>query len=129
MIQEKLIVVKNIDTKSVTQNPNQRTSRPDVSSKSNNKKRQESKDNFTPVGELYANLFQRLVMWGMITPLLGHIFNPRSRNFDPDVRCAYHSNAQGHSIEDYADLKSEIEKMIQDRSIMVQNIDSEESSR
>ncbi|KAF3668475.1 putative germin-like protein 2-1-like [Capsicum annuum] len=31
----------------------------------------------------------------------------------------------GHSIEDYRDLKREIEKMIQDGSIMVQNIDSE----
>ncbi|KAM3306626.1 hypothetical protein P3S67_013496 [Capsicum chacoense] len=35
---------------------------------------------------------------------------------------------KGHSIEDCRDLKREIEKMIQDGSIMVLNIDSEESS-
>ncbi|KAM3236888.1 hypothetical protein P3L10_011917 [Capsicum annuum] len=64
----------------------------------------------------------------MITPLLGHTLNLRSRNFNPNTRCAYHSDARGHSIEDYQDLKREIEKMIKDGSIMVQNIDSEGSS-
>ncbi|KAM3281930.1 hypothetical protein P3S67_027577 [Capsicum chacoense] len=64
----------------------------------------------------------------MITSLLGHTLNPLSRNFDPNARCAYHSDAQGYSIEDCRDLKKEIENMIQDRSIMVQNTDSEKSS-
>ena len=64
----------------------------------------------------------------MITPLLGYTLNRRSRNFDPNIRCAYHSDAQGHSIEDCRDWKREIENMIQDRSIMVQNVDSEERS-
>ncbi|PHT39948.1 hypothetical protein CQW23_18802 [Capsicum baccatum] len=36
--------------------------------------------------------------------------------------------AMGHSIEDCHALRREIEKMIQDKSIMVQNMDSEESS-
>ena len=64
----------------------------------------------------------------MITALLGHTFNRRSRNFDSNTRCAYYSEAQGHSIEDCRYLKREIEKMIHDGSIMVQNIDSEGSS-
>ncbi|KAM3343759.1 hypothetical protein P3S68_025849 [Capsicum galapagoense] len=64
----------------------------------------------------------------MITSLLGYTPDPHLRNFDPSVRCAYHSDVQGHSIEGCQALKREIEKMIQDRSIMVQNIDSEESS-
>ncbi|KAM3397394.1 hypothetical protein P3S68_000906 [Capsicum galapagoense] len=64
----------------------------------------------------------------MITPLLGHTSNRRLRNFDPNARCTYHSDAQGHSIEDCRDLKREIEKMIQDGSIMVQNIDREKKS-
>ncbi|KAM3356892.1 hypothetical protein P3S68_023606 [Capsicum galapagoense] len=64
----------------------------------------------------------------MITLLLGHTLNRHSRNFDPDVRCAYYSEVQGHSIEDYRDLKREIEKIIHDGSIMMQNIDSEGSS-
>ncbi|PHT87723.1 hypothetical protein T459_09829 [Capsicum annuum] len=106
----------------------QSPSRPDFRSKLNNEMRQKSRDSFTPIGESYASLFQRLVQEGMITPLLGHTINPRSRNFNPNARCAYHSDAQGHSIEDCRDLKREIKKMIQDRSIMVQNIDNEESS-
>ncbi|PHT83035.1 hypothetical protein T459_11478 [Capsicum annuum] len=36
--------------------------------------------------------------------------------------------SQGHSIEKFLDLKREIENMIQDGSIMVKNIDSEENS-
>ncbi|PHT81948.1 hypothetical protein T459_14963 [Capsicum annuum] len=38
-----------------------------------------------------------------------------------------HRRRPGHSIEDCRDLKREIKKMIQDKLIMVQNIDSEES--
>ncbi|PHT79101.1 hypothetical protein T459_17153 [Capsicum annuum] len=64
----------------------------------------------------------------MITPLLRHTINPCSRSFDPNAQCAYHSDAQGHNIEDCRDLKREIEKMIQDRSIIVKNIDNEENS-
>ncbi|PHT90479.1 hypothetical protein T459_05592 [Capsicum annuum] len=103
-------------------------SRPDFLSKPNNEIRQKSRDSFTPIGESYASLFQRLVQWGMITSLLGCTLNRSSRNFDPNVRCAYHSDAQSHSIEDCRDLKREIEKIIQDGSIMVQNIDNERSS-
>ncbi|KAM3249945.1 hypothetical protein P3L10_011715 [Capsicum annuum] len=106
----------------------QNPSKPDFLSKPNNEMRQKSRDSFTPIGESYASLFQRLVQEGMITPLLGHTLNRRSRNFDPNARCAYHSEAQGHSIEDCRDLKREIEKMIHDGSIMVQNIDSGGSS-
>ncbi|KAF3660171.1 hypothetical protein FXO38_12253, partial [Capsicum annuum] len=90
--------------------------------------RQKPRNSFTPIGELYASLFQRLVQWGMITPLLRHTPNLHLRNFDPNVRCVYHSNVQGHSIKDCQSLKREIEKMIQDKSIVVQNIDCEESS-
>ncbi|KAF3655418.1 hypothetical protein FXO38_12359 [Capsicum annuum] len=72
----------------------QRSSRPDFWSKPNNEIREKSRDSFTPIGDSYESLFQRL----------------------------------GHSIEDCHALKREIEKMIQDKSIMVQNIDSEESS-
>ncbi|KAM3377576.1 hypothetical protein P3S68_009989 [Capsicum galapagoense] len=64
----------------------------------------------------------------MITPLLGHTSNWHLKFFDPNALCAYHSDAQGYSIGDCQDLKREIEKMIQDGSIMVQNIDSKGSS-
>ena len=64
----------------------------------------------------------------MVTPVLGYTPDPHSKKFDANVRCAYHSDVQGHSIEDCRSLKREIEKMIQDKSIMVQTIDTEESS-
>ena len=58
----------------------------------------------------------------MITPFLGYTPDPYSRSFDPNVRCAYHSDVQGHSTEDCCTLKREIEKIIQDKLIVVQNI-------
>ncbi|PHT46827.1 hypothetical protein CQW23_15985 [Capsicum baccatum] len=54
----------------------------------------------------------------MITPLLGYTPDPLSRSFDRNVRYAYHSDVQGHSTEDCRALKRQIEKMIQDKSIM-----------
>ncbi|KAM3269444.1 hypothetical protein P3S67_030326 [Capsicum chacoense] len=70
---------------------------------------------------------QILAQRGMITLLLGYTPDPHSRSFDPNVRYAYHSDVQGHSIEDCRALKREIKKMIQDKLIMVQNIDNEEN--
>ncbi|KAF3634267.1 hypothetical protein FXO37_26573 [Capsicum annuum] len=78
----------------------QNPSKPDFLSKINNEMRQKSRDSVIPIGESYASLFQRLVQEEMITLLLGHTLNRHSRNFDPNARCAYHSEVQGHSIED-----------------------------
>ncbi|KAM3327188.1 hypothetical protein P3S67_002314 [Capsicum chacoense] len=55
----------------------------------------------------------------MITPLLGYTPDPQSRNFDPNVQYVYHSDVQGHSIEDCCALKRDIERMIQDKLIIV----------
>ncbi|PHT73158.1 hypothetical protein T459_23943 [Capsicum annuum] len=64
----------------------------------------------------------------MITPLLGYTPDPHSKNFDRNVRYVYHSDVQGHSTEDYRALKREIERMIQDKLIMVQDVESGEGS-
>ncbi|KAM3232739.1 hypothetical protein P3L10_018098 [Capsicum annuum] len=100
----------------------------DFCSKPNNEKKQKLRDNFTPIGESYTNLFQKLRQKDMITPLLGYTPDPHSRNFDPNVRYVYHSDVQGHSTEDCRALKREIERMIQDKLIMVQDVDSGEGS-
>ncbi|KAK4707191.1 hypothetical protein R3W88_033243 [Solanum pinnatisectum] len=47
--------------------------------------------------------------------------DPRSKGFNPAARCAYHSDAPGHNTEDFRTLKSEVEKMIQAKIIVVQN--------
>ncbi|KAM3374837.1 hypothetical protein P3S68_013551 [Capsicum galapagoense] len=97
----------------------QSPSRSDFRSKPYNEMRQKLKDSFTLIGESYANLFQRLVQRGMITLLLGYTPDPHSKHFDANVRCAYHSDVQGHSIEDCRSLKRKRERMIQDKLIMV----------
>ncbi|KAM3377038.1 hypothetical protein P3S68_009451 [Capsicum galapagoense] len=65
----------------------------------NNEKRRKLRDSFTPIGESYTSLFQKLRQKDMITPLLSH------------------------STEDCRALKREIERMIQDKLIMVQDVD------
>ncbi|KAF3656188.1 hypothetical protein FXO38_14273 [Capsicum annuum] len=89
-MKESKIVESHPQTPQTYQSP----SRSDFQSKPNNEMGQKSRDIFTPIGESYASLFQRL----------------------------------DYSIEDCRSLKREIEKMIQDISIMVQTIDNEESS-
>ncbi|KAM3301042.1 hypothetical protein P3S67_015542 [Capsicum chacoense] len=75
------------------------------------------------------NIPIRLRKLGIIIPLLECTPNPHSRNFDPHVRCAYHSDIQCHSIEDCRALKREIERMIQEKLIVVQNIDTTSVTR
>ncbi|KAM3263708.1 hypothetical protein P3L10_000702 [Capsicum annuum] len=92
-------------------------------------KKRKSKNNFIPIEKSYANLFQRLRKLDIITSLLECTPDPYSRNFDPYVRCAYHFDIQGHSIEDCRALKREIERMIQEKLIVVQNIDTRSVTR
>ncbi|KAM3249813.1 hypothetical protein P3L10_011583 [Capsicum annuum] len=56
----------------------------DFISKPNNEKKQKLRDNFTPIGESYTSLFQKLRQKDMITPLIGYTPDPHSRNFDPN---------------------------------------------
>ncbi|KAM3263395.1 hypothetical protein P3L10_000389 [Capsicum annuum] len=79
-------------------------------------------------GQAPQNLYQNPLYSIPPSPYQVYTPDPHSRSFDRNVRCTYHSDVQGHSIEDCRALKREIEKMIQDKSIMVQNIDSKESS-
>ncbi|XP_060182324.1 uncharacterized protein LOC132611988 [Lycium barbarum] len=45
--------------------------------------------------------------------------NPNARGFDPTIRCEYHSNTQGHSTKNCFTLKRAIEKLIDDKSIVI----------
>ncbi|KAG5613797.1 hypothetical protein H5410_013621 [Solanum commersonii] len=50
------------------------------------------------------------------TPMTSNpLFIPTAptNGFNPTTRCAYHSDAPGHSIEDCRDFKKKVEKMIQ----------------
>ncbi|XP_070044621.1 uncharacterized protein [Nicotiana tomentosiformis] len=54
---------------------------------------QRLKDNFTPIGESYASVFEKLKHYDMIAPIPPNHVDPRARSFDPSKRCEYHSNA------------------------------------
>ncbi|XP_075079375.1 uncharacterized protein LOC142164757 [Nicotiana tabacum] len=86
---------------------------------------QRQRNSFTPIGESYTNLFEKLKLSGLIEPLLGYTSDPYAKVFDPAVRCMYHSNVQGHSIEDCRSLKKEIERMIQEGVIVINDNDRE----
>ncbi|XP_060194914.1 uncharacterized protein LOC132624106 [Lycium barbarum] len=80
---------------------------------------QRQRENFTPIGESYTSLLRKLIQLGLIEPIMSYNVNPNARGFDPTVRCEYHSNAQGHSTENCFTLKRAIEKLIDDKAIVI----------
>ncbi|KAH0689120.1 hypothetical protein KY289_016478 [Solanum tuberosum] len=78
-------------------------------------------NNFRPIGESYTSLFEKLKCLNMIESISQNYADPRSKDFNPVARCAYHSDSPGHNTEDCRTLKSEMEKMIQEKMIVVQN--------
>ncbi|XP_075084516.1 uncharacterized protein LOC142167913 [Nicotiana tabacum] len=85
---------------------------------------QRLKDNFTPIGESYASMFQKLKHYDMIAPIPPNHVDPRARSFDHSKRCEYHSNAHGHNVESCRDLKREIVRIIQEKLIVIQDNDT-----
>ena len=73
-------------------------------------------------------MFEKLKHSGLIEPLLGYTSDPYAKGFDPTVRCMYHSNVQGHSIEDCHSLKREIERMIQEGVIVSNDSDKKHAN-
>ncbi|XP_019252856.1 PREDICTED: uncharacterized protein LOC109231668 [Nicotiana attenuata] len=57
------------------------------------RERQQRKQTFTPLGESYASLFQRLRQLGVLRPIESKIPNPFPKNLDYSLRCAYCSDA------------------------------------
>ncbi|XP_060210244.1 uncharacterized protein LOC132637118 [Lycium barbarum] len=82
-------------------------------------RKQRQRENFTPIGESYTSLLRKLIQLGLIEPIMSYNVNPNARGFDPTVRCEYHSNAQGHSTENCFTLKRAIEKLIDDKAIVI----------
>ena len=73
-------------------------------------------------------MFEKLKLSGLIELLLGYTPDPYAKGFNPAVRCMYHSNVQGHSIEDCRSLKKEIERMIQEGAIVINDSDREHAN-
>ncbi|KAH0722166.1 hypothetical protein KY285_004787 [Solanum tuberosum] len=66
---------------------------------------QRHRNNFTPIGESYTSLFNKLKHLKIIEPILQNYVDPHAKGFNPTARCAYHSDAPGHSIEDCRNFK------------------------
>ncbi|XP_070049903.1 uncharacterized protein [Nicotiana tomentosiformis] len=85
------------------------------------KERQQRKETFTPLGESYTSLFQRLRQLDVLRPIEPKIPNPPPRNLDYSLRCTYCSDAPGHDTEKCWHLKRAIQELIDKNQIMVQS--------
>ncbi|XP_070026042.1 uncharacterized protein [Nicotiana sylvestris] len=88
------------------------------------RERQQQKQTFTPLGEFYASLFQRLRWLDVLRPIESKIPNPHPMNLDYSLRCAYCSNASGHDIKKCWHLKRAIQELIDTNQIIVQSPDT-----
>ncbi|XP_075109906.1 uncharacterized protein LOC142181194 [Nicotiana tabacum] len=59
------------------------------------RREQKLKDSFTPIGESYASLFEKLKQHDMIALIPPNQVDRRAKSFDSSKRCEYHSNALG----------------------------------
>ncbi|KAH0635547.1 hypothetical protein KY289_035462 [Solanum tuberosum] len=85
------------------------------------KKGNGAKDEFTPIGESYASLFQKLRTLNVLSPIERKMSNPPPRNLDYSQHCAYCSDAPGHNIERCWYLKKAIQDLIDSHRIIVEN--------
>ncbi|XP_049414840.1 uncharacterized protein LOC125877655 [Solanum stenotomum] len=79
---------------------------------------QGQKRKFTPLGESYSSLFQKLRKVGVIGSIPPHCLIPTTPGFQANERCEYHSGAQGHNTDNCWTLKGAIEKLI-DHGVVV----------
>jgi len=84
---------------------------------------QKPMNNFIPIEESYTSVFEKLKRLNMIEPIPQNYVDPHAKGFNPTIRCAYHSDAPGHSTEDCRNLRRKVEEMIQTKMIVVQNDD------
>ncbi|XP_060183150.1 uncharacterized protein LOC132613116 [Lycium barbarum] len=75
---------------------------------------------FTTLNEPLANIFKRLSAKGILQPKEGFIPKHPPPNFDLSKSCAYHSNIQGHDIEECPALRFKIQSMIESGKIKLQ---------
>ncbi|KAK6803218.1 hypothetical protein RDI58_001002 [Solanum bulbocastanum] len=78
-------------------------------------------NNLTPIGGSHTSLFEKLKRLNMIESIPQNYVNPRPKGFYPVARCAYHFDVPRKCTEDCRTLKSEVEKMIQAKMIVVEN--------
>ncbi|XP_069152548.1 uncharacterized protein [Solanum lycopersicum] len=75
---------------------------------------------FTPLRESQTQLYERLKAMGMLYPIEGRPANPLGKFYRADHRCAYHSGAVGHDMENCSTLKHKIQNMINNNLINIE---------
>ncbi|XP_019252247.1 PREDICTED: uncharacterized protein LOC109231140 [Nicotiana attenuata] len=76
------------------------------------------RNQFTPIGESYSGLFQKLVRRGLLQPVAQNRPNAESPSHQADARCEYHFGEVGHNTEDCWSLKRAVEDMIEAERII-----------
>ncbi|XP_019248418.1 PREDICTED: uncharacterized protein LOC109227675 [Nicotiana attenuata] len=84
-------------------------------------KRMHRKKTFTPLGESYTSLFQRLRQLDVLRPIESKLQNPSPKNLDYSLICAYCSDALGHDTKKCWHLKNAIQELIDTNQIVVQS--------
>nr|XP_016446958.1 PREDICTED: uncharacterized protein LOC107771997 [Nicotiana tabacum] len=79
------------------------------------------KNNFTPIGESYSSLLQKLIQLGLLQPMPPNRQNPESPSYRVGTRCAYHSGREGHDTENCWALKRAIENLIEEKLIVLRD--------
>ncbi|MCD7447185.1 hypothetical protein HAX54_025531 [Datura stramonium] len=84
---------------------------PQMPSSSRQSKKRKSRD-YTQLREPLSDIFSRLRAIGVIQQRKEKVVDPMHPQFDPSKRCAFHSNAQGHDIEECVALKHKVQNLI-----------------
>nr|XP_016483676.1 PREDICTED: uncharacterized protein LOC107804317 [Nicotiana tabacum] len=83
-------------------------------------KRLQWKKTFTPLGESYTNLFQRLRQLDELSPMVSKFPNLLPKNLDYSLSCENCSSTPGHDKEKCWHLKKAIRELIDINQIVVQ---------
>ncbi|KAG5599646.1 hypothetical protein H5410_031016 [Solanum commersonii] len=85
------------------------------------KKGNRAKDEFTPIGESYASLLQKLRTLNVLSPIEIKMLNPLLRNLDYSQHCAYCFDAPRHNIDRCWYLERAIQDLIDTHRIIVES--------
>ncbi|XP_015076003.1 uncharacterized protein LOC107020230 [Solanum pennellii] len=80
---------------------------------------QAQRKKFTPLGESYSSLFQKLRKIGAIECIPPYRLNPNAPSFQANERCEYHSGVPGNNTDNCWTLKGAIEKLIEHGVVVV----------
>lgn len=84
-------------------------------------KRKHKKKKFTPLGDSYSILFQKLRKIGVIECIPPYRPNPNAPGFQVNERCEYNSGDPGHTTDNYCTLNGAIQKLMDHGVFVVTN--------